>query len=454
MSQALAVFKRINLKGDAIASVATFFAQSVVKFGSSLILTRVLQPDAYGVVSILMSVTFTLAMLSDLGTHVGVTRSPEGDSPPYLNTAWTMRLVRCLINAGLIYLLAPLCAAFYGMPVLKEPLKWLALWFLVDGFESNAYLLAARRKNTRIVVYSDLVANVIGTVASIAYSLVSRDFWGMVFGIMVTRVVYVLLSYAFYRDMLPRLQFDKAVARDIFQFTRVVMPSSILTLMLDQFDKVIFLKFFDLRMLGLYGLAGNLAGQAEALAIKVSQMVIYPRCAHDFRLERDRFAIRFYTENVRVFAVMGALVGALGGAANLLIFLLYDLRYSVAAGILQIITVRSVLVLFSAPAENLLVAAGELGVLVVGNVLRVIFIVVGAWVGFHIAGFDGFIGGMALSGLPTVMYYFWRQHRIQALALRYELYKLLYVGGVALGVFLFCNWFQGMFHVSRLHFHL
>ncbi len=446
----MSIFPKVNFKGDLFASLLTFAGVAVVRFGSSMILTRILLPEAYGIITILTSVSFTVSMLSDVGTFASIVRAPNGDSPDYLNTVWTIRLMRALFNTAVMYFSAPLIVHLFAAPALGPPLRLFSLWFLIDGLESNAFPLAARRRNTRIVVYSDLVATVLSTAFTIGYCYFYRTFWGMVYGLLLNRVLYVSFSYLFYREQRPRLRFDRAAARDVFQFTRFVMPSSVLTLVLSQFDKSVFLRFFDLRLLGIYGIANNISGQAESLISRTSEMVVYPRSAHNFREDRSTFAEKFYTENLRVFLVTGGVVAAVGGAAHLIISVLYDPRYLQAGEILQALMIRSALQCFASPAENLLIAAGDSKVILVGNIFRAVAIVCGSVIGFYLGGLIGFVYGMALSGVPPLIYYFLRQKRLGALIIRYEVYRVVYLVVISVTVFLSCKLLLTMFHITRI----
>src|ERR1700722_16087691 len=133
----MGIFTRINLKGDLVVSVATFAGLATLKFGSSLILTRILLPDAYGIITILLSVSFPLALLSDVGTYTSIVRAPNGDSRAYLNTAWTIRFVRSALNATIMFFATPFIVHLFGTPALSSPLRVFSLWFLIDAFESN-----------------------------------------------------------------------------------------------------------------------------------------------------------------------------------------------------------------------------------------------------------------------------------------------------------------------------
>lgn len=444
------IFRKINLKGDLVASLATFAGLATVKFCSSLILTRILLPDAYGIITILMSISFTLAMLSNVGTYTSIVRAPNGDSPAYLNTAWTIRFARSVLNATIMFFATPVIVHLFGTPALSAPLRVFALWFLIDALESNSVPIAARRKNTRVVMYSDLVATVLSTTFTIVYCYISRSFWGMVYGLLLNRALFVSFSYLFYREFRPRLAFDRSAARDIFQFTRFVMPSSILTLVLSQFDKAVFLRFFDLRLLGIYGVASNIAGQVEALISRTSEMVVYPRSAHNFRANPQTFPEKYYTDNVRVFAVTGAMAAAVGGAAKLIISFLYDPRYALAGVVLQAVMIRAALLSIASPAETMLIAAGQLHVTLVSNIYRAVSIVLGSIAGFYAFGFMGFLYGMALSGLPPLIYLLLRQRKLSPPILKYELYRAAYMAVIAVAAFAASRTVMTMFHVSRL----
>jgi hypothetical protein len=95
---ALSISKFVNLKGDLFATAASFGAQAVIKLGSSLILTRILRPEAYGIITILMSVTFVIELIGDINVTLFIIRDKNSEEPRYLNTAWTLQLARAVLD--------------------------------------------------------------------------------------------------------------------------------------------------------------------------------------------------------------------------------------------------------------------------------------------------------------------------------------------------------------------
>jgi lipopolysaccharide exporter len=447
----VALPKVINFRGDLFATTFTFALQALIRLVSSLILTRVLLPEAYGTITILVSILFVIGNILDTNVTLFIVRDKNAEQPRYLNTAWTMRLSRSVLSGAVLFACAPLIATkIYDLPDLTLPLRVFSLWFLIDGFESMAFALAIRRKQARLQMYSELAASVLSTTFSIVYCYRYHTFWGIAFGMLLNRLIMTVLSHQFYRDLRPRLLIDLAAAREILVYSKFTVPSSLLTLALSQFDKIVFLRLFDLRLLGIYGLAGNIAGSIETLISKISQAVLYPRCAHNFRENPDTATKRYYTENTKLFAGILAMPAAVAGAAHLIIAVLYDSRYSQAGSVLQALAIRAVLLSFASPAEDLLISAGRFHVILVGNVLRATWMVVGSLVGYYFFGFLGFIYGLSLSGLPPLIYYLWLQKSKGMLIAKYEFYKVAFALGVGITSYMFCALFLALFPGFRI----
>jgi O-antigen/teichoic acid export membrane protein len=295
-----------------------------------------------------------------------------------------------------------------------------------------SFPIAIRHKRSRIIMYSDLGSTFLSSSFAVIYCYYSRDYWGLIYATVLNRGLSAAMTHLYYPELRPKPQFDWAVAREILGFTKFTMPSSLITLALSQFDKIAFLRLFDLHLLGIYGLASNIAAPVESLITKISQMVLYPRCAHDFRTNPDTYWIKYYTDNVKVFISILLVPAAIGGGARLLITVLYDSRYALAAPILQAFMLRAILLSIASPAEDLLIATGQSQVILIGNVYRAVGMLIASLTGYYFFGFMGFTYGIALSGLPPLIYYLRLQSRKRILIAKYELYKVAFVCGIAL----------------------
>jgi O-antigen/teichoic acid export membrane protein len=416
------------MKGDLSTTALCFSLTALIKLLSSLILTRILDPEAYGIITIIMSIVFIVEMLADVGVTVFFIRAKDAEQPWFLDTAWTIRLVRALLNGAVLYFGAPLiCSMFYHLPALIHPLRVFSIFFVLAGLESMSFPLAIRRKQAYIVNYTDLSITFICTAFAVSYCYYFRTYWGLLYSTLLSRALSTVLSYAFYRGERPRLRLDSSAAREIFRYSRFAMPSSLLTLALSQFDKIVLLRLFDLRALGVYGIAANVTAPIEGLILKISQTVLFPRCAHLFRQNRETAAFKYYSDNVNLIVSMLIVPACIGGAAQFVISFLYPTRYAAAGAILQALMLRAALLSLASPAEDLLFASGETHVILVGNVLRVTWLLGATFVGYFLFGFIGFMYAIALSNLPPLVYFLCLQRKKGMLVARYEAYKVAFI---------------------------
>ena len=128
----------------------------VLRLGSSLVLTRLLAPDIYGVMAVGYTVITGLVMFSDIGLAAGAIQSRRGDDPTYLNVTWVVQIARGLLISlaalgvsgvlalGWVSKILP-AQSVYADPRIPGLLAVVSLIGLVSAFESTKVLVARRQ---------------------------------------------------------------------------------------------------------------------------------------------------------------------------------------------------------------------------------------------------------------------------------------------------------------------
>ena len=88
--------KRLVLKAGAW-SITSLFLGLAIRFGSNLLLTRLLVPKMFGLVAIASVVMAGLNLFSDIGLNVNIIQSRRGHDPAFLNTAWAIANLRGIL---------------------------------------------------------------------------------------------------------------------------------------------------------------------------------------------------------------------------------------------------------------------------------------------------------------------------------------------------------------------
>ena len=87
------------LRGSVLTAGSYATAQGL-RLISNLILTRLLYPEAFGVMALVSVALVGLQMFSDLGLGPAIAQNPRGDDPDFLNTAFTLNALRGAVLPG------------------------------------------------------------------------------------------------------------------------------------------------------------------------------------------------------------------------------------------------------------------------------------------------------------------------------------------------------------------
>lgn len=308
----------------------------VIKLGSTLILTRLLAPDAYGILGTAMAVLTTLEWLSDLGIQPALVRHEKGGNPEYLRTGWTMGLGR-----GTLLSLAAAVAAwplsqFYEEPTLFGVLLVLAMRPVLFAVRSPAFPMLRRELNYKALFFDEIAQTFVGTICSIAMALVFRSVWAIVLGTMAGAITSVVLSY-FLCPMKPRLTWDKEAANDVYSLGRQVFINTIVMAAWLNLDRLLGLKLLTPSEMGLYAIAFNLSCVLEGLVTRICD-VYFSMLARE---DGEEMQGKWHSIVCKRAAEWGMPLAALSLlAAPWAIWILYDSRYAGAGLLFSILLAR------------------------------------------------------------------------------------------------------------------
>src|SRR5204863_421086 len=79
---------------DPLWSATEYLAGFILRLGSNLILARLLVPEMFGLMALVNTFMMGLQMFSDVGIGPSIIQNRRGDDPAFLNTAWTIQVMR------------------------------------------------------------------------------------------------------------------------------------------------------------------------------------------------------------------------------------------------------------------------------------------------------------------------------------------------------------------------
>jgi hypothetical protein len=173
----------------------------------------------------------------------------------------------------------------------------------------------------------------------------------------------------------------------------------------------------------------NIAAPIESLVGTISTGVLYPQRAANFRADPKNFALKYYTENFKVFISILLGPASVGGGAYFVIAALHPARYAQSAAVLPALMLRSAFLSFASPAKDLLIAAGHDHVILHGNVFRVAGLLAASLTGYFLRASWFRLWHRSERAAP-LGFYLWLQWK-QLLVPKYELYNAAFMLVVA-----------------------
>lgn len=397
MSAATASLRQRVMRSGGI-TMAGYAANQVLRLGSNLILTRLLFPEAFGIMAIMQAVVVGVTMLSDVGVAQSIVRHARGAEPSFINTAWTIQIGKGLLMALALWAASGPVARAYHQPLLEGMMPWAALASLMAGFTSTKVALANRNVDALRITLVNIGGLAAGIVASILFAWHSPTPYALVWGNLFAAAASVFASHLFLQGPSNRLAWDQGAATSILSFGGWVVLSSAVAYMTGEGNKLVLGSTLDIRLLGLFGLASTLSVSVSQAVGSMSSQVLFPAYSELFRTDPTRLS-RAVERARRVQIVpiwFAALVFALFGPQ--IVHVLYDIRYADAGIILQILAVGTMVGVLNNSFAGVLWAMGRVGastaILAVQMGLQLGCIVLG----HRLHGQAGAVVGLAASG--------------------------------------------------------
>ena len=195
-----------NLKAKAIrGSVWTmvgFGTNQLFRISSNLILSRLLVPEAFGVMSLVSVFLQGLQMCSNVGISPSIVQSKYGDNPAFLKTAWTIQIIRGTALWVASFLIAWPVSQIYDSSLLVL-LPVVGVTAFISGFNSTAIYSLERHIRIGPRVSFDVLSQILSLTIMILWALfVQRSVWALVVGAISGATVKLILSFALFPTFL------------------------------------------------------------------------------------------------------------------------------------------------------------------------------------------------------------------------------------------------------------
>lgn len=398
-------------------TLAGHTASQILRLGSNLIMTRLLVPEMFGIMALANVLLMGLQLMSDLGLRQHIVQSRSGHDPVFLNTVWTVQILRGVLIWALasgmafaLYLINSaqwlLASNVYAEPVLPYIIAALSLNALINGFEPTKLVTASRNLALGKLTLIELTSQAAGLAFMLAWVFVDRSIWALVVGSLFSSMLRVILGNVFLPGEINKMHWDKAAFSAIISFGKWIFLTSILGFLAANGDRLILGGLSDAKTLGMYSIAFLMVGAIQDMIMKLIGSVAFPALSEVARERPSMLKQTYYKFRQPLDIVSLLLTGFLFLAGHLLVRILYDQRYFPAGDMMEILCIALFGIRFNL-ANQCFLALGKPKLLIPVIVIQVVSLYVGMPIAFALFGFNGALwvaGGSVLFTMPMTIY--------------------------------------------------
>lgn len=247
-------------------------AGKVISFATTLVLARLLTPQDYGLMAMVMVVVGLLQFFNEIGLGSAI-RQRMHITPEQLDGSFTLSLlISCGLFAGL-YSVSPAIARYYEHPELTPVLRLVGLSFIIGALATVSDALLARAMRFRPLAVVEFAMIVLQSATTLLLAWLGHGVWALAWGFIVGQGFRAICTVHL-ANWVPRRLGAVRSASELMRFGLTVTYSRLTWFTYSNAQVLIIGKTLNPQAVGVYSMAESLAnlptGQITSMVISVA----------------------------------------------------------------------------------------------------------------------------------------------------------------------------------------
>ncbi len=357
-------------------------AQMGVQFVVSIVLARILTPDDYGLLGIMMIFTSVCTALIYAGFTTALIRKPDANKDDY-NTSFIVNMAMSIAFYCLIFILSPNIAEFFGRVELIKLTRVISLGMVIGAFSLVQQTRLTKKIDFKTQTKITLTAAILSGFIGITMALLGYGVWALVAQTLSVQVIRTVMLWN-YDKWMPEMRFSTKSFHELFGFGWKLMISAMLDSLWKELYQVVVGRFYNPATLGQYTRSKQFSLLFSSNLTNVIQRVTYPVLSN-IQDDKERMVMA-YRKIIKVTMFVTAIsMFFLGAISDPLLYCLIGPQWHEAAVYLPLICISGSTYPLHAINLNMLMVQGRsdlfLGLEVVKKIIALAPLGIGAMVG-------------------------------------------------------------------------
>lgn len=251
------------------------FGVQGVQFVLQIILARMLDPEHYGMLSIMIIFTTLANVFVQNGFNTALIQNKDVTEKDYSSVFWVSLGISGILYAVIFFCATPI-AAFYAMPQIISPLRILALMLFPGALNSVQVAKVSRELNFRKVFVSNIAAIAVSGIVGVGMAYMGMGLWALV-GQCLTNVFMSCIVMRFTVSLKLRFYCNLSRVKILFKFGWKLLVSSLIDALYTDLYSLVIGKKYSSDTLGYYSkgkqfpqfIIGSINGAVQSVMLPV-----------------------------------------------------------------------------------------------------------------------------------------------------------------------------------------
>ena len=292
-----------------------------IQFVSNLVLARLLMPDDFGTIGVLIVFTTMSYVLIDSGLSSALVQK-KTISEEDKSTVFFTNLAFAIVVYVVLFFTAPLFASYFHNPKIQDLLRVIELIVIIDAFSAIQSTVLAREMDFKILTIYKIISIFIAATVSIVLAYMGMGIWALVVQYILFSLCRALLLWL-RTDWRPIITFSKQSFKSLFGYGSKLLISQSIATLYNQLQSILIGRHFSASDLGYYTQARQLMQIPTDSLGRVVNNVSFPAYA---KLQNERSKLKVMVrQNLLVLVFLNTpLMFYLSTVAKSLLVFLYS----------------------------------------------------------------------------------------------------------------------------------
>lgn len=267
-----------KLLSNLIVTISGKIGLILIQFGTTLILSRLLMPEDFGVVAMCSLFLSISQMLIDSGMAGSIIYHKDVEEIELHTLFWTNLLISLIIYI-ILALTSSWIASFYKTPDLEAIIKIIGLSIIVHSFCLIQSTLLSKKLEFKTQRKILIISAVLSSIVALLLAYYQLGVWALVAQAILVKVFQALL-FIHYGSYKPKFKFSLGSLKRHWKFGSRLLGSSFLKLLHDNLYVQIIGRTINLRDAGFYSQAYRFNEMPMKLISFPLERVIFPTLAN------------------------------------------------------------------------------------------------------------------------------------------------------------------------------